>query len=235
LLDQYGMTFFELDRFRMAVEQQCQTQLSFIHGKLSFGQLIPGHANTGNLYVEPIQKKWPACLLSIASTPDPPEAQDPNDTELISPPGPMVASISPLPLQSSVGIHESRTNKSTGSQTIVVKSSSSPQPSYSGESQEGIDEDVISSELDEDMEIDPSSFVDNGEDDSMKPSLTLQTMSPAKLDQVPDLSGLVVKAEPNAIFDGTYSTVFRGFYGHREVCISDIYVFKLIIPRWLSK
>jgi hypothetical protein len=75
--------------------------------------------------------------------------------------------------------------------------------------------------------LDEEIVFNNEEDLPMESSLT----PIPKSDQVPDLSGLVAKLQPNAIFDGTYSTVFRGLYGEHEVCFSDIHVLRLTVPR----
>jgi len=47
-----------------------------------------------------------------------------------------------------------------------------------------------------------------------------RTKSFTDSDGVPDLSHLIVKAGPRAIFDGTYSTVYRGSYNGQEVRFS---------------
>lgn len=89
------------------------------------------------------------------------------------------------------------------------------------DSQKGIDENIPRLEFDEAMEVEPSRFVDDRENTSIESSLVLQDTLSARPDQVPDLSGMVVKAE-GAIFDGTYSTVYRGLYARHEVCFSVI-------------
>jgi hypothetical protein len=228
----------------MAVQQQCIGQIVFFHrGFFPFG--LPEYDYfVDQLYVEPIRKEWPACLLSIAATPDPPSTHKPNSSKRISPPAPKLAPNVPSVLRSAVGLNESRINKITGDHdgywTFVASPASppppphhhrQPQPSYREEAQEGIDE-IISPKLDEEMEIEPPGFVDNRDYASMEYSVTLEDTSATKSDQVPVLSGVMTE---KAIFDGTYSTVFRGFYGHHEVCFSDSYVLGLTIPRWLSR
>jgi cytoskeleton-associated protein 5 len=99
---------------------------------------------------------------------------------------------------------------------------------------EGLYANLAFSKWTEEMEMERSSFIDDWVDVSMELSMTLQDTPMAESDQVPDLSGLVMKAD-DAIFDGNYSTVFRGSYNDCEVCFSDSYVSELTIPRWLSK
>jgi hypothetical protein len=206
----------------MAV-QQYTVKLSLIPKDFFFADSAPySSADWAQLYVEPIRKEWPACLFSIAAIPDPPSTQEPTGGNFISPPGPTPMSTNHSALQPAVGINKDRTDQSNGI-SDMYRGIMAYLVSYGGEARERIDE-VVSPEVDEEMEIGPFGLINYGNDSSMESSLILQDTSLAKSDQVPDLSGLVAKVEPNAIFDGTYSTVFRGFYDNHEVSFSDSYV-----------
>lgn len=62
-----------------------------------------------------------------------------------------------------------------------------------------------------------------------------ETISSVDSDDVPDLTGRIVKTGPRAIFDGTYSTVYHGYCDDEEVRIVPLFCHLLTLTRSPSK